>query len=258
MDALFGFLLILLATILVVKGVKRLTYRTRDQGESTPTPIVETPRPVEAIPMRPKSSTNLIAYRKQGDIAENNVDWALRQLNERRYFVFRDLIIPSSSKSLSLTQIDHVVVSQKGIFCIETKSHQGNIYGFTRSEHWKQYLGKSGKPFDINSPYRQNKHHVSSLERLLAGNLRAPVHSYLAFPNAHKVVVDSKQEDMTLDGVVAKINHHTSSVYDLDEVERIAKLLAHAGTFREQLRDKHADEVRAFIDAKVSGHIKHA
>lgn len=63
---------------------------------------------------------------------------------------------------------------------------------------------------------------------------------------------------MTLDGVVAKINHHTSSVYDLDEVERIAKLLAHAGTFREQLRDKHADEVRAFIDAKVSSHIKHA
>ena len=201
------------------------------------------------VPVRPK-------YAKQADMAETTVDKALRQLDEGRYFVFRDLIIPSSSKSPSLTQIDHVLVSRMGIFCIETKSNHGNIYGFTRNEYWKQYLGNGGKPFEVYSPFRQNNHHVSSLEMLLGDCLRAPVHSYIAFPNARKVVVDSKVEDMTPDGVVRKISLHEKIVYEMPDVERIAKILAHAGTFREQLRDRHADEVRAFVDAKVSKSLK--
>lgn len=195
-------------------------------------------------------------YTKQADIAETAVDKVLRQLDEGRYFVFRDLIIPSSSKSTILTQIDHVLVSRMGIFCIETKSNHGNIYGFTRNEYWKQYLGNSGKPFEMYSPFRQNNHHVSSLEMLLRDCLRAPVHSYIAFPNARKVVVDSKVEDMTPDGVLRKINLHEKIVYEMPDVERIAKILAHAGTFREQLRNRHADDVKAFIDAKVSKSLK--
>lgn len=199
-----------------------------------------------------KVSTYLPSHMKQAAAAEMTVDSALRQLQEARYFVFRDLIIPSASKSLNLTQIDHVLVSRMGIFCIETKSNNGNIYGFTRNEHWKQYLGNSGKPFEINSPFRQNRHHVASLEILLQDVLRAPIHSYIAFPNAKKVVVDSKIEDMTPHGVVSKIIRHDRVVYGLEDVERIAKTLAHAATFREQLRDRHIDQVKSFLDAKVS------
>lgn len=187
----------------------------------------------------------------QATIAENEVERALRQLQENRYFVFRDLIVPSSSKSMSLTQIDHVVVSRKGIFCIETKSNKGNIYGFSRDESWKQYLGNSGKPYLFNSPFRQNKHHVSSLEMLLEGKLKAQVHSYIAFPNAKKVLVDSQEEDMSPTGVVVKIQRHTVDIYDDSDVEIIAKILAHAGSLREQLRDRHISEVREYIDAKV-------
>lgn len=218
------------------------------------------PKDGKKLPEENKSvSTRSIqhsAYMTQGQTAENVVDMALRQLQEGRYFVFKDLIIPSSSKSMSLTQIDHVLVSRMGIFCIETKSNNGDIYGYTRSEHWKQYLGKSGKPFEMNSPFRQNRHHVSSLEMLLSNTLKAPVHSYIAFPNARKVVVDNKIEDMTPSGVVSKIVRHDRIIYDAPDVERIAKILAHAGTFREQLRDRHANEVKAFIDAKVSRSLK--
>lgn len=192
----------------------------------------------------------------QAEIAENAVDEALRTLNERRYFVFRDLIIPSSSKSTSLTQIDHVIVSRMGIFCIETKSSHGNIYGFTKNQYWKQYLGNSGKPFEMYSPFRQNYHHVSSLEILLGDYLKAPVHSYIALPNAKNVVVDGKVEDMTPSGVISKISRHEKIIYEMPDVERIAKILAHAGTFREQLRGRHVNEVRAFIDAKVSKTLK--
>ncbi len=203
-----------------------------------------------------RSSIRSVQITQQAMIAENTVEDALRHLHELRYFVFRDLIIPSSSRSMSLTQIDHIVVSRKGIFCIETKSNNGNIYGFSRNENWKQYLGSSGEPYLLNSPFRQNRHHVSSLEVLLSNYLKAPVHSYVSFPNARKVVVDGKIEDMSPRGVIAKISRHDKDVYDYSDVESIAKILAHAGSLREQLRERHIDEVKAFLDAKVSQTLK--
>ena len=183
--------------------------------------------------------------------AESAVERSLRGLHEDRYFVFRDLIIPSVSNKIGLTQIDHVVISKRGIFCVETKSNRGNIYGYTRAESWKQYLGKSGKPYNLHSPYRQNRHHVASLENLLGAILRAPIHSYIAFPNAKRVVVDGVIEDMSAEGIRHKMQNHVREVYSASEVEKIAKILAHAGTLREQLRGRHAEEVRAFLHAKT-------
>ena len=203
-----------------------------------------------------ESATRSINVTLQAQAAENTVEHTLRQLEENRYFVFRDLIIPSSSKSMSLTQIDHVVVSRKGIFCIETKSNNGNIYGYSRSASWKQYLGNSGKPYSLNSPFRQNYHHVKSLEMLLEGKLKATIHSYIAFPNARKVVVDGVIEDMSPAGIMSKIKKHQKDLYDYADVESIAKILAHAGTLRDQLRGRHMDEVRTLLDAKVSGSLK--
>lgn len=207
--------------------------------------------PIAQTPSSANTAQKQAAITKQAAIAELTVDAALRTLEENRYFVFKDLIIPAVSKSIGLTQIDHVLVSRMGIFCIETKSTHGNIYGFSRAEKWKQYLGNSGKPFEMNSPFRQNHHHVKSLELFLSEYLKAKVHSYIALPNANKVVVDSKIEDMSPRGVISKIANHTHIIYEPSEVERIAKTLAHAGTFREQLRGQHISDVKAYLSAKV-------
>ena len=209
--------------------------------------------PIAKISVHHHPKVKVTNYEK----AEIDVDTALRGLREDRYFVFRDLIIPSSYKGLSLTQIDHVVVSRHGIFCIETKASKGNIYGFSRQEKWKQYIGKSNV-FSLNSPFRQNYHHVRSLEVLLQGNLRAQVHSYVAFPYANKVVVDGAVEDMSASGVVGKINKHTRPIYDSASIEKIAKILAHEATFREQLRSPHRDEVRAYVESKVTASLKYS
>jgi len=209
--------------------------------------------PVATISVHHHPRVKITNYEK----AEIDVDTALRGLNEKRYFVFRDLIIPSSYSGLSFTQIDHVVVSRHGIFCIETKSNKGNIYGFSRAEKWKQYLGQ-GDIHNLNSPFRQNYHHVRSLELLLKEDLRAPVHSYIAFPYAHKVVVDSVVEDMSTVGIVAKINKHTQPIYDAASIEKIAKILAHEATFREELRSPHRDEVRAYVESKVTASLKYS
>ena len=70
---------------------------------------------------------------------EGEVSCALRELDPKFYVIFNNLTVPSNGNT-SLTEIDHVVVSQYGIFCIETKSQQGTIYGAIKSTHWKQQL----------------------------------------------------------------------------------------------------------------------
>ncbi len=230
------------------KSHQRPPHASEHPPTST-TSTEETPAPQTKDAAHPAVTVSSAAI-----FAEDAVEDALRGLNEPRYFVFRDLIIPSPSRDLSLTQIDHVVVSRTGIFCIETKSHRGSIYGYSRSGTWKQYL--KGKNYSFNSPFRQNQHHVRALEMLLKDSVLAPVHSYIALPNASQVVVDNKVEDMSIEGVISKINKHSHVVYEPAAIEKIAKILAHAATFRNELRGRHAEEIAAYLEAKVAKTIK--
>lgn len=235
----------------VINKPPTLLEKNADIHLSPAIPMVNEPEKVAVISHTHHPSLRMS---KHAEKAEMDVDAALRTLNEYRYFVFRDLILPSSYKELTLAQIDHVVVSHNGIFCIETKSHQGLIVGLSRGQSWKQYLGRQDYP--LNSPFKQNIHHIQAIELLLKGHLKAPVHSYVAFPNAGKVLIDGAEEDMSPAGVVEKINRHTKLMYNDADVERIAKTLAHAGTFRESLRGRHIDEVRAYVERKLAGSLK--
>ncbi|NCU37946.1 NERD domain-containing protein [Candidatus Saccharibacteria bacterium] len=78
------------------------------------------------------SKPRIPAYKQ----CENRVSNALNNMDMKFYVVFDNLILQSNGNT-SHTEIDHVVVSPFGIFCIETKSHKGSIYGSEKSAYWK-------------------------------------------------------------------------------------------------------------------------
>ena len=53
-------------------------------------------------------------------------------------------------------QIDHVIVSSKGIFSVETKNYSGRIYGEDNQKEWTQVLnyGKVKNKFLKGKPRR--------------------------------------------------------------------------------------------------------
>ena len=176
--------------------------------------------------------------------------WVHHELNKRlssgQYIIFSDLIIPSTSEKIRSTQIDHVIVSIYGIFCLETKSHQGSIYGGHKSKYWKQYLG--GKSYDLYSPIRQNHHHVKSLEYLIRSRIKAPVHSYLVFPSAKKIMLNGNRVDFTLSATVERILNHTRQVYSFEDVTAISKGLAIVSSPSDLLREEHIESVKKYIE----------
>lgn len=257
---LSGLALLVFAGLLAVRVIRGLRGRRPDRSNNEASqPYYSTIRPstdtAQGLAENTPSQTIDIVARSsvrtglKGERAEIDIDIALRKLDHGNYMVFRDLIIPTGRQHPSLTQIDHVVVSTYGIFCIETKSNSGYIYGYTRSDKWTQYLAR--EKYRMHSPFRQNMYHVRSLERYLHGILRAPVHSYLAFPNARKVVIDGKEEDLSVTGIVSKIQNHNYKVYEPPTVVRIAKSLAYIASKRDELRDRHVDEVREYLNKRM-------
>jgi len=64
------------------------------------------------------------------------------------------------------TQIDHLVVSRFGIFCIENKSMTGSIHGTANQPRWTQAFGRRAK-HQFQNPLHQNMRHARVLEELL-------------------------------------------------------------------------------------------
>lgn len=99
---------------------------------------------------------------QKGLLGERTVNRHLCTLDESKYTIFHDVIIPSGNET---TQIDHIVISQFGIFVIETKSYSGVIVGREREPNWTQCLPR--KKTSFQNPIRQNYRHKKSLSEVL-------------------------------------------------------------------------------------------
>ncbi len=95
-----------------------------------------------------------------GAAGERRVNKYLNKtLNAEHYTLLKDLTLPTGDGT---TQIDHVVLSQHGIFVIETKNMSGWIFGTEKQKRWTQTKGRRKTPFQ--NPLRQNYLHVKTIQ----------------------------------------------------------------------------------------------
>lgn len=76
------------------------------------------------------------------------------------------------------TQIDHIFVSQFGVFVVETKHMKGWIFGSEKQATWTQKIFR--QTFKFQNPLRQNYKHVKTLEAMLPIPAEC-IHSVIAF-----------------------------------------------------------------------------
>lgn len=111
------------------------------------------------------SETNEIAG-IQGEIrtCEN-----LRRILKEDEYIFTNILLPTRNNRT--TELDAVIVSRKGIFCIEIKTWIGRISGNDDDEYWLQeYADPSITPRQHKNPVLQNDRHCARLEKLLKRN----------------------------------------------------------------------------------------
>jgi len=98
----------------------------------------------------------------KGIIGEKTISVFLSRLDPTKYKVINDLMLRTDGKT---SQIDHVVISNYGIFVIETKNYKGWILGDERGQQWTQVIYKRKEKF--YNPIRQNYGHVQALKQNL-------------------------------------------------------------------------------------------
>jgi len=76
------------------------------------------------------------------------------------YHLLKNITLPIAGGT---TQIDHILVSTKGIFVIETKHYSGWVFGNPKLPKWTQTTcwGK----YKFQNPLYQNHKHIKELER---------------------------------------------------------------------------------------------
>ncbi len=77
------------------------------------------------------------------------------------------------------TQIDHILISTKGVFVIETKHYSGWIFGNEKPDQWMQVLYRIKSKFQ--NPIHQNYRHVKATQQLLDFLPKEKIHSVVVF-----------------------------------------------------------------------------
>ena len=115
-------------------------------------------------------------------------------------------------------QIDHIEIRENGIFCIETKSYIGWIFGNETSEKWTQTL-YTGEKHQFFNPVKQNKSHCYHISKAIGG--KYPINSIvvMANNNAEKINCSNVVNLRDLRSYLANFNNGVKlSVEEMDEI----------------------------------------
>lgn len=167
----------------------------------------------------------------------------LCKLDNSKYFVINDLVF---RKQNGLTcQIDHIVVSQSGVYVIETKNIYGYIRGAEKSKLWRSYW-KDGRDLAFDNPIPQNEAHIVALSERLGAGRQIPYYSIIAFtPTAELQVSVNNVSVVYWTHLCDTICSRKDTYLTLDEAATIYNEILALNITDPEVRKKHGQQANA-------------
>ncbi|QWE20059.1 nuclease-related domain-containing protein [Polynucleobacter sp. AP-Kolm-20A-A1] len=103
------------------------------------------------------------SYQAQNAGEQRVRDALMANLPSRDWHLMNHLTLPRDGGGT--TQIDHVLISRRGIFVIETKDYSGWIFCSASQKLWMQ-ITRRGR-YQFQNPIQQNYGHLKAIERAL-------------------------------------------------------------------------------------------
>ncbi|WP_339063485.1 nuclease-related domain-containing protein [Tepidibacillus marianensis] len=134
------------------------------------------------------------------------------------YLILNDVTVKVNDKEV---QIDHILVSPYGVWCVETKSHLGRIYGKEQDKNWTQKKKSDGGKIYTKSfynPVTQNAVHSRRVEDFLKQKigLNVPVKSVIVFTSADQLNVHTTTPVVTPKKLI-------STILEIDRVKALTE-----------------------------------
>ena len=174
----------------------------------------------------------------QGEIEVNKV---LEKIKGAR--LLEDVMV---KRSKGTSQIDHILITKKGIFVIETKDFSGKIIGEEDSKFWLQKLRVKENYF--YSPIKQNYGHVKAVEEII--KRRNICISLIVFTNKSNIKkIKSETDVIQLKNLKKFIRRYKTDVkLSKAEIERIYKDLKRKDINSKRAIKKHIKTIRKNIE----------
>lgn len=150
------------------------------------------------------------------------------------------------------TEIDLIVINRTGIYVIESKNFNGDIYGSENSSEWTQCFNNNRKEYPFYNPIKQNQGHIDALNKYLDYKYSDAFYSYIVFGPMSNISGTSYSSPNlsvirrgTLDSEY-KLRISTRSDIlsheDIREIYSKLQMLTHAD---EETKIKHINEIKS-------------
>lgn len=196
---------------------------------------------------QPGPFCTLLHYRDAGQFGEFSIEFALTHHNlAGKSIVLKNLYIPHAGRT---SEIDLVMIHEKGIFVFESKNYSGWIFGSEEQVHGTQCL-PNGEKFPFYNPVRQNWNHIKALARYLDKPV-SEFTSYIVFSERCRL---KKIPRSTEDTVIVRrpqmlkqlrrTLRHSETVYSPHEVREIADLLRPLTRISKTEKQQHIQNIK--------------
>lgn len=184
-------------------------------------------------------------YKKKikGIIGEKTVSSILYFLDSTKYNVINNVVIKNDEVT---SQIDHMVVSDFGIFVIETKNFKGWIVGGEKSEFWTQVIFKYKNRF--YNPLLQNSGHIKALKECLIDYPHIKYYSIIVFSKNADIKVNTSQDVINSSQLLRTIKKYSDINLTETEKEKITKKIKSSNLIDSYDKRQHIKSIKKRIN----------
>lgn len=180
-----------------------------------------------------------------GFLGEKSVALILSRLDPTKYKVLNDIMLQINGRT---TQIDHIVISNYGIFVIETKNYKGWIVGKEYDDYWKQVIYKRKEK--LYNPIKQNYGHTQALKEILSDYSDVNYIPIVAFTIKADLKVNTKSHVVYTVKLLETIKMYTTETISETDKENIYQKLIASNIVNKDAKKAHVQAIHENIADK--------
>lgn len=181
---------------------------------------------------------NIFMPKIKGFFGEKSVSLILSKLDKLKYMVINNIMLQMENIT---TQIDHVVVSNYGIFVIETKNYNGWIIGNEYDDYWKQIIYKRKEK--LHNPIKQNYGHIQALKEILKDFPDINYISIVTFTTKADLKVTAKTDVVYTINLLKTIKKYNTETMTDSIKEQIYAKLTSLNIDSKENRKSHVEQI---------------
>ncbi len=197
--------------------------------------------------LNPKYYANNFRFVNKGKIEENIIERKLYRLPINKK-ILRNAYIPYNG---STAEIDIIMITEYGIYVIESKNYSGWIFGSEEQTYWTQSLNKNSK-YKFYNPILQNQTHIKALSKYLSMNINN-FQSYIVFSgrsNLKKVPKDTAyfkiMYDYRIYDYISRDIQYMNKIISPDTIEKLYNMLLPTTNVPKEIKQHHIYQMQKY------------